>query len=1564
MKIKFFRSPFRKFFRRDSRARRAVGALVVFSFTLNALANPTGMTVAGGRATATASGSQLTVTTGSPLTLLNWQSFNIGAGESTVFNQPTASSVVINRINGNSGVSQIYGSLQANGVVVLLNSSGFYFGPNSFVSAAGLMVSTANCVPPQNAGGSWVFNGPPPLASIVNYGQIKIGNGGDCYFIADKVENHGTVEAPGGNIGFAAGQTVTLSERPDGRGMSMQVTLPQGSVDNYGNVIADGGTIALHANVVNQGGLLQANSVRDVNGTIELVAGDTLNLDASSQISAQGDDASGGSAGGNVTLQAGNNFSDTAGSTISTKGGAQGGNGGNVEVSAPNILSLASAMDAGAQAGWIGGEFLLDPVNIVLGTSGNGTVPNNGTVAYNSGSGTLSLNVNTAFANKNFSNIKLQATGNITVNAGTVWDLSGSTGQTSGQLTLQAGGNIILNNGAEIVDANNWSVSLQAGYDFVNKAVKSGVGSISFYDATGQIFASNGDAPSAMIQMAGGDVSLVAGQNITLGSGVINTTAGGNISLHALAGNIDTGSYAQGYLFQAAGSASGGYLIGPGIGGVSTLAGGNVTLMAGGNISSVLPADNGYYYGADYGNGNFLATGVTDGTAGSGAYGPEAGNVTVVAGRNVTGHYLVANGTGSIYAGVLMDANGNPVMNAGKYVLGNSGSAGTDSGNPNFALSLINGGWNVTAAQNIILQEVRNPNGVFNNQAGGANHAFDYGLNDFVNLDAGYACQLGASSSLVPRQSGDTETVPFIYPSILNVTAGAGGVALVGDTSLNQLILYPSPAGSLVINTTGGGNLTGSSGSVGGAPSIFDLVVSDGDASQYNQNTTLATVFGLSGHAATPVHLGNPTPVELNISGDMDQVFLSSPEAAQINVVGNMNNCRFQAMNLNASDTSSITVGQAAKANMESSGILNPATDGGLTVGGNIVNRSGFTSVDLTALSQQPGWLAPDVSVLAQAVGSPVSPVTLATSIYYNPATHVLTYQDIPGFSLSTVLQLLQNLTVQVYKNGVPQWVDPQQTIPLTEKVSVINAATAQALTDQYAALGGAAPSSTYGYTIGGGGKFDIVANNVDLGTTVGIRSLGVAYDQIGSSYPLAKLFANGADISVACAGNLTMYSSTIASLNGGNVDIVANGDISVGSSLFTINSALARGIYSTRGGNVSVISGGDVNVNGSRIGTYDGGNVTVESLFGNVNAGTGASTPVTVTAYYVNPVTHQVYQSNPQLPFSGIIALTFPPRDGTYPAPGAQLGSILIEAPNGDVNANTSGILQLALNGQGYPNAFVTVSAGCLLHDAADQAVTVSDANRPIIQGGLQPAPAGSAPRTVLVGSQSVTVSLAVWNQLITLLGVNPAPGQTLQMNIGTSHQTDLINVLTVNPAGLAAFNFATLESPNHNINANGSGLIASNAKLVASGSVNGLIFADHNIDVLTVNNVNITALGGGQVSADSSSGNITGTLIGGTGVSVSGAEVSAALISDSVSGGTSGQTGLGTGGAANATANAASASADASADKTTTASAGDEDVANKKKGISLAQKVSRVTVLLPATKKMSQVNDHQPKI
>src|SRR2546423_1521132 len=236
-------------------------------------ANPVGLTVSRGSASASQNGSKFNVQASSGA-VLNWRSFNIQKGESTTFIQPSPTSVVWNRIL-DPNLSQVWGNLNANGWVVLMNQNGFYFGPNSVINVHGLMVTTSPVAPEScGGGGFWQFNGTPPLASIINYGEIKAQAGGSIFLISERVENHGTISAPGGSIGLYAGKEVLISERPDGRGVSASVKLPQGSVDNTGKLIADAGTIALHAQVVNQNGFVQANAVRQHNGMVELIATD------------------------------------------------------------------------------------------------------------------------------------------------------------------------------------------------------------------------------------------------------------------------------------------------------------------------------------------------------------------------------------------------------------------------------------------------------------------------------------------------------------------------------------------------------------------------------------------------------------------------------------------------------------------------------------------------------------------------------------------------------------------------------------------------------------------------------------------------------------------------------------------------------------------------------------------------------------------------------------------------------------------------------------------------------------------------------------------------------------------------------------------------------------------------------------------------------------------------------------------------------------------------------------------------------------------------------------------
>ena len=1549
--------------------RQFAASVMLYMFAARAFANPTGLSVSFGSALAQQTGSQLNITAGNNA-VLNWQTFNIAAGEKTIFNQPSPTSIAWNHVS-DPNPSQIFGTIQANGVVVLLNSSGFYFGPNSFVSAAGLVVSTANCPPPQNGGGIWEFNGPPPLASIINYGTIKVGNGGSAFLIADKVENHGDIAAPGGTIGLVAGQTVTLSERPDGRGMSMEVTLPAGSVNNYGNLIADAGTIALNAKVVNQNGFIQANSVQNQNGVIELVAADSLNLGANSTIQANGDASSGGSVGGSVTLKSDNSFSDETGSFVGVAGGANGGNGGQIEVSAPKMPSIHTRMDATARNGAKGGKLLLDPDYIILDNSG-GDSAGSGTVAVGDNAGsTLDLNVNSAFVG--FNQITLQAKYDISLADGTTWSLSDSTGWSSGQLVLAAGRNILFGNPdssgnvACIFDANSWSIALYAGVsDFSLNKVSPGAGSI-FLNAYDPNNSGNGFDPynpgNGFVQTASGAITMVAGQDITVGAGRVITTGGGSIDAHALSGTIVTGGYAQGYVFKSASSAANGYSVDAAalVGGFSTIAGGDVNLTAGGDVKSLLPINSGYistillplstgYLFVD----NTTSTGQDPNvvTAGSGAYGSasgQKGDVNLVAGGNVTGHFLVANGTGKIFAGVQMDANKNPVKDVNQhYVLSGVGSAGTDVSNPNLALSLIAGGWNVTAAQDIILQEVRNPNGDFNvtrksrGVVNAAYHYFNYAPSDYVKLTAGNQVQLGASSSLLPRLSVDSLNVPVIYPGILNIVAGAGGVVLNGDPTFNQLILFPSSQGGLTIATTGGGPLYSILPTENGTPQIFNLIVSDSSRHQYTQSS--GDYFGLNDHAASPVHLNQETPLTLNISGDMDYILLGAPEAAQINVLGNMNNCRFQGMNLSLADTTSIVLGQAAKLKMEASGILNPATDGALHVGGDINNLGDFTSIDL---NQVGGAVAPDLSVLARAQSTSPTASDLTASFYYNATTKVLTYENIHGVDFATVIQLLQNLTVQkVDTHGNLLWLDPEQSIPDTTTVSVFNPATAQALLNNYQSP----PSGAYGYALGGGGKFEIQARNMDLGTTAGISLWGAGFYSVGGAYPLASTFNKGADLLVNLTGNLTMYSTSIASLNEGDIYINALGSINTGSSAFSVTALGARGIYSTGLGNVAVYASGDIDVNGSRIGIYDirpndgssintpSGSVTVISKNGNINAGNGNSGYVVVNGYLVDPVTHAVSSYTPTIPGSGILQTSY-----------TQPGNILVETPNGTINGGAGGIVQLLLN---HP-----VSPDISLFGLPLDLVGLANEFRLSLAGQKTSAQLLERSMNGIVGNSQLNVyaGYAWQKQANALTPAEILAGDALQiLPGGVSVVVDKYGNPVINANNMAAGTLVKI-SDNQNIDSSGSGVIgAGSVDLKASGGITGNIFALGNINLDANKNINVNVLGLGTVSVASASGSVSGTIIGVGGVSASGSSIDANLESNAtVSGNTSGDKGLAAGSAAEATATAASAGGDAAQTLKKSTDNGDDELTKKKrKGITLAQKVSRVTVILPAKK------------
>ena len=1523
------------------------------------LANPTGMTIGAGSATAQQLGSQLNITV-SQTAILNWQGFNIGVGETTSFLQPSANSVVLNVIGGQNP-SQIFGNLNANGTVILENANGFYFGPNSMISVGGSFIATtAPLAPDLGSGAGWQFTGMPPLASIVNYGQIEVGTGRSLFLIAEKIENHGSLNAPQGDVGLLAGDTVLVSERPDGRGLSATTLLPQGSVDNFGRITAAAGTIALNAKVVNQDGILQADSIAQKNGVIELVASDSLNLGADSQILARGDDSASGSPGGTVTLKSDNSFSDSAGSSILTTGGANGGNGGNVEVSAPNIMSLDSSMNASASASYLGGNLWLDPINIVLkGAGATTTTPDSSGTINGSGatSSTWNVNVNTAFLNKNFSQILLEASGNLTVSAGltwnlsastgetdgrlileahgniifgnnsmitdannwsmtllagvafpagtvaagsgniylngsnggsgsgsiqagagainlsagntiqlasgsiqttaggnifinagngfsdssglietangggitlnygsanidlnsiyshlvspaitletsggitlgTTWDLSGGTGLDSGLLTLLAGGDIVFGNSAQITDANNWSVTLEAGYNISSGAVQSGNGSIYLNGGSG--LSQNGT-----IQLAAGSINLIAGQSILVGSGSVYTTGGGSIFADALSGDINAGTangssdgtqQSTGFSFSDSGWTPNPYL-----GGISTAAGGNVTLIAGNNIDSTPTVPSQQAPGA------------------SGAYG--FGDVTVIAGNQITGNYLVTAGSGRMLAGVPVStaqavALQNPAADPAAYATtlsdlvtaveqshnsgGNLGTAPVN-GNPSTApvtLGLTSGSWNVWAANNVSILQVINPNGAFNDSQ---SFAYNYAPDAAVSLWAGNAIELvGGSYGSV----ASSVRVTPIYAPILSLNAGAGGIKLD-----KNVILAPSSEGSLSIVTRDGGDLSGAV--VAGSTVLNSIIMSDSASGVY---TTFASEHD-------NIHLNDPhvendpnfKPVYLDISGSIGSFSLTMPTFADITVEGTKPfvnpdgnniygtyNFGFKGRNLSAGQTTSINV------------------LGAITYRG-----------DLTAISLTAAQLA---DLLPPALFAESAAPNITAKLRYDATTGRLIYV---GVMSPDELAFLQNPSVivpgqfvtQLDANGNPQPVPVTAPLPLD--------ATQKAMILQLYSASLSATLGDQGLALAGPGNFNVTANSIDLGVSGGIRV-------IAPDAGLAAISPYGANLNVTTLGDLSMTSTKISNESyRGGVNVNVGGTLDVGGQFTTLGDPSApKGIFTTSGGNVSVTANANVNVDGSRIAAYDGGNVTVTSENGDVNAGAGGAGYVTLSALQLNS-SGQLTGIPARIPGSGILATTVVGSD-------ALLGDITIGALNGNINASLGGVLQIGFDGHGPADAFISANAG-------------------------------------------------------------------------------------------------------HDINATGSGIIGSNIRLQAGGNVNGLVIGGRSVNINALENVNVTAVSGGSVNI-AASGTVSGTIVGGGDVSVSGDSIDAAIRGGSVS--ASGNTSAASIGvpASNVTKETAQMADNANAitSKTGSDNTDDED-SKKKKRIALAQKISRVTVLLP---------------
>lgn len=443
----------------------AVAALFAMYWVPACLANPTGGQVVSGTVSINSPGAgQMNIKQGSSNAIVNWNTFSIGANEAVTVVQPSASAALLNRVMGNDP-SVIAGRLQANGKVFLVNPAGVIFAPGSSVNVGSLIATTLNIANADFLAGNYRFVG-TSAAQVSNAGTLSAQDGGTIALLGGTVSNSGMVSARLGTVALGAGNDITVDFAGDGL---TTLKINQGAanalIGNTGTLAADGGNVimsaqtadALAATVINQQGIVRAQSLAERDGHIVLDGGTngvTLvsgTLDASGgtgltggRIDVTGYDvalldgayvnASGAAGGGTVyfgggpagadptirnanaiwmsptasihadALVNGNGgnvvaFSETASriyGTLSATGGAQGGNGGVIETSGHYLDTTGATILATAPKGQ-GGKWTLDPedLDIVSATSGTPADVTSGSPTVFTPSGTDSTLVNT-----------------------------------------------------------------------------------------------------------------------------------------------------------------------------------------------------------------------------------------------------------------------------------------------------------------------------------------------------------------------------------------------------------------------------------------------------------------------------------------------------------------------------------------------------------------------------------------------------------------------------------------------------------------------------------------------------------------------------------------------------------------------------------------------------------------------------------------------------------------------------------------------------------------------------------------------------------------------------------------------------------------------------------------------------------------------------------------------------------------------------------------------------------------------------------------------------------------
>lgn len=722
-------------------------------------------------------------------------------------------------------------------------------------------------------------------------------------------------------------------------------------------------------------------------------------------------------------------------------------------------------------------------------------------------------------------------------------------------------------------------------------------------------------------------------------------------------------------------------------------AGGNVSVSAGGNISdlSVSLPTTWYLTGSNTDNPTVNTVG--------------GGNLTVRAGGDIlSGGYFVAKGTGTITAGGKIGAD----------IAVPSSFDGQPAVTIDTLLATQDGVLDVSARQGVSIGRVFDPSYVqstalltaYKQQADMKGYSSTSAVN-ILSTTGDVAIGTLSAVSLIGGGATNAELpgvndLSSILPASVNLTALSGGITVAASG-----VLYPSASGDLSLIADQSVNLSSINGLIVSGFPAFGMLDVDPSAmpSPAEPNVLVAnpTIASAAAHDPVTLHGDDTVPARIySLNGDIvDSV---PGNASILNVVvpvvidkpaliqagRDIVNLSFLGQNLRRSDVTRIVAGRdiydTPASGLPTLNVGGPGTfdiEAGRNIGpltnlSGITNATGITT-GINAIGNANNPYLPhesaNINVLF-GVGPGIDTASFV-STYVDPA------KSVPGVSSATpalvtfMEQYEAGLSVDTGLVNDQPAIKPLSADAAWAKFKALPQYVQQLFAEQV--LFKVLTSIGEDYNNPASPYYQKYARGYEALNTMFPASLGYTANNLGGG-------SNGAN-KLIDTGDLDIRSTTIQTQQGGNVSILGpGGQALIGSTSAPpqiVDSATGKtiagpgtmGVLTLEKGDINIFTDRSVLLAQSRIFTEQGGDMTIWSSNGDINAGKGAkSSADTPAPQYVCDANHYcTVDARGQVTGAGIATL--------QSVPGVPIGTINLIAPRGTVDAGDAGIRAGNLN-------------------------------------------------------------------------------------------------------------------------------------------------------------------------------------------------------------------------------------------------------------------------------------------